>query len=99
MADTPEEIEDEEVQPSDDNQNLMCFLNDVRECGPSCMAFKDQVSESPYLDVQQKNCTLLVAVERVGRYSGGLFKLLKDFKDDAARAKTSTKPPTTPAGG
>jgi hypothetical protein len=87
---TPDELED------DVRNGLMCFLDTDRMCGADCMAFTTQRSESPYLNHQQQNCAVIVGVERLGRYAGGIMKILRDDKAD--RARENQKPPPSPAG-
>jgi hypothetical protein len=69
-------------QPSekrDDLANgLICFIDPTRECGPDCMSFTTTPAESPGLNDQQKRCTILVSLERVGRYLGVFVKLFKE---------------------
>ena len=84
---------EEPDEMDDDNRNgLVCFLNDQRICRPDCMAFTTEGSESPYLNDQQKHCMLIVSVERLARYSGGLLSLAKNKKADDDR-KTQADPP------
>jgi len=87
----PEELDDDP-----ERNGLNCFLNDVRVCGSDCMAYTTFASESPYLNDQQKHCSAIVGIERLGRYAGGILSLLKNDKADAGRAK---KAPPDPKGG
>jgi hypothetical protein len=84
-------------------EELYCFINADRECGPECMAFSSVPAESPHLSMRQRSCTLLVGVERAGRYMGGLVQLVRSAQQDektkqqdaariAAAAGTGTKP-------
>lgn len=95
MADEEEMQQQEEATPK---TGLMCFLNSERECGADCMAYNTYPSESPYLDEQQKHCTFIVGVERVGRYAGGILKLIKDANSDSIREKNSKPSTPTPTG-
>lgn len=87
----PDELDD------DPKNGLVCFLNMDRPCGPDCMAYTTNKAESVYLNEQQKHCTLIVGIERLGRYTGGLLSIIKANKADAQRA-VSVKPPS-PTGG
>lgn len=72
---------------------LMCFLNDKRECGADCMAFTAEPNESPNLSMQQRNCVLLVAVERLGRYHGGISSMLnKIYQRSTDQARQGAPP-------
>ena len=92
------EDESQVEQPEDEEttNGLYCFLNPERECGADCMAYTTLPAESPYLADQQKNCTIIVGVERLGRHTGGVLSLLKKSSQDAARKEQ--KPPPSPAG-
>ena len=74
--------EEEEESPQN---GLVCFIDLDRNCGADCMAFTREPFESTSLSTQQSNCTLLVSAERLGRYTGGLVKVIKNAIDDAAR--------------
>lgn len=65
------------------SNGLICFFNPDRVCSSDCMAFTTQATESPSLNAQQKHCSLLVSVERVGRFTGVLVQLLKKDKTNA----------------
>jgi hypothetical protein len=84
---TPNELDDDP-----EKNGLVCFLNMERPCGPDCMAYTTFASESPHLNEQQKHCTLIVGVERLGRYAGGLLSILKKSQADARRAASRTPP-------
>lgn len=79
----PDEIDD------DVSNGLMCFINMDRQCGHDCMAYTTQGSESPTLNDQQKNCVIVVGLERLGRYSGGLLKVVKNQIEDETRHRKS----------
>lgn len=84
MADVPDmKMEDE---PQKTQNGLICFLNDTRECGSDCMAYTPEPAESPSLSIQQRNCTLLVAAERLGRYSAGIASVLNKMHTRATTA-------------
>ena len=89
------EQEDSQERQDDDYpaQGLTCFLSPVRVCGPDCMAYTTYPSESPHLSDQQKHCATIVGVERMGRYMGGLLKVIKDSKQDEARKAPPTSIP------
>lgn len=94
---SPDEIDD------DPKNGLMCFLNDVRQCGPECMAFTTSPAESPMFNQQQKHCTLLVSMDRLGRHTGIAAKILSDMTAKqrtilADQARAQQKPPVGPAG-
>lgn len=86
-------IEKPDVKDDDLRNGLMCFMDADRECGPDCMAYSTFASESPYLNQQQKNCSLIVGVERLGRYAGGIMKIIKDTKHDNERSKGNIPDP------
>lgn len=79
------EIEEEESRPN----GLYCFIDGERPCGPDCMSWTTEPFEAASLSIQQRSCVLLVAAERLGRYSGGLLKVVKNSIDDAARNKNT----------
>jgi hypothetical protein len=84
---TPPELLD------DDRRNgLTCFLDIDRVCGADCMAHQTFPSESTYLNDDQKHCTVLVAAERLGRYSGGILKHLRDATADSRRSPGASAP-------
>jgi hypothetical protein len=79
MATNPdEEFLHEPPVMEDDPHGLFCFMNMDRPCSADCMAYTPYDSESKYLPDQAKNCTILVSVERLGRFTGGIMKVLKD---------------------
>jgi hypothetical protein len=90
QADTDTE---EEEQPAN---GLYCFLDSARECGPDCMSYTSTESESKSLSHQQKNCTLLVSVDRISRYVGQAASTYQKRSGDQAR--TSHTPPKDPRG-
>lgn len=90
---TPPETLDDNVR-----NGLICFMDMDRQCGADCMAYQTLPSESVYLNDDQKHCTLLVAAERLGRYSGGILKHLKDVAADSRRATTGSTTPPIKAG-
>lgn len=79
--------EPDEMEDTPENSGLFCFFNMDRPCNADCMAYTDENAETPYLSNQQKACTLLVAVERLGRYSGGIMKIIKDSAKEESNAK------------
>jgi hypothetical protein len=89
-------IEPPDEKDDDTRNGLMCFIDGDRECGADCMAWVTFPSESPYLSEQGKNCAVLVGVERLGRYSGGIMKTLKNTKEDTARDQQQA--PSDPMG-
>jgi hypothetical protein len=88
--------EPQDEEPVREN-GLFCFLNSARPCSSECMAYTVSPAESQSLGDQQKNCVLIVGVERLGRFSGAIMTLLKNKAADEARS--SAKPPPNPAGG
>ena len=80
------EMPDEQEIQADD---LLCWLNPDRICGADCQAYTTLPAESNILNEQQKHCVLLVALERLGRYSGAIARLLKEAKGDLDRAMQS----------
>lgn len=81
------------MRPED--TGLMCFMDAARPCGAECMAFT-MSEKSPALSLQQSSCVLLVGVERMGRFTGGLVSLLR--KKTADEARTGTSAPPSPLG-
>lgn len=75
---------------------LYCFAHPDRVCRADCMSYTTQPAESPSLNEQQKHCLILVAIERLGRYSGAIMTLLKRGKEDSARV---INPTSNPLGG
>lgn len=88
--------QDEDPERVTQENGLFCFLNSARPCSSECMAYTVHPAESQSLGDQQKNCVLIVGVERLGRFSGAIMTLLKNKAADEAR--TSVKPPPNPAG-
>lgn len=94
----PDFIHPPNAMDDDPEKNgLVCFLNMDRPCGPDCMAYTTKPSESPDLNNQQRNCVFIVGVERLGRHSGIIAKLIRDGQADAQRRQQ--KPPPNPMGG
>ena len=93
--DTPYIEPPDEMDDDHERNGLICFMNEERQCGADCMAYSTQPSESPYLGPQQKHCTLIVAVERLGRHTGGLLSLMKKSNADAQREPAK---PVSPGG-
>lgn len=91
FIDSPDELDDDP-----ELNGLTCFLNSDRVCGPDCMSYSTFASESPMLNDEQKHCTLLVAAERLGRYSGIIIKTLRNEQQD--RARSSEESPVKPSG-
>jgi hypothetical protein len=89
--------EPDEMDDNPETNGLVCFMNIDRPCGADCMAYAQEDSESKYLSDQQKGCTVLVSIERLGRYAGGIMKTIKDSQADTARAR-QVAPATHPAG-
>lgn len=84
---------DESADPQGHTENgLYCFLNPERPCSGECMAFTVTESESPTLGAQQKNCSVIVSVERLGRFAGGIMQILKKGQADTARANVQSPP-------
>lgn len=72
---------------------LFCFMDQHRVCGPDCMSFKVISDGNVNLDGGQQHCVLLSAIERTGRslnIIGGLLndhiKFVKNKEADRARA-------------
>jgi hypothetical protein len=108
MMDDPLRDEDDEAprapEVKPDSNGLFCFLNGERECGADCMAYLTEPnSESPHLGLQQKNCILLVSVERLGRSTAGIASLVNkaqqaSAKEAADRMRQSHPSPPDPRG-
>ena len=60
-----------DMVPHEEGDKLYCFIAAERVCGPDCMAFTTVPAEmkSSTLDDNQRHCSLLVNVERLGRHS------------------------------
>jgi hypothetical protein len=87
--------ENDEVQemPGEET-SLICWLDSSRPCEADCMAYTTMEAESKLLNEQQKHCAALVALERVGRHSGGIMMLLKSVGAGLARAaERAPEPP------
>lgn len=100
----PDFIHPPDKMEDDPRNGLVCFLNMDRPCGPDCMAYTTLPSEAPQLNHQQRNCVLLVSVERLGRHTGILAKLNKELIDQGKKARadksrTEQTPPPSPFGG
>jgi hypothetical protein len=78
-------------QPMTHN-GLMCFFNAERECGADCMAYTTEATESKQLSTQQKNCTVLVAVERLGRFMGNVSTDFHKMQADRVRQSQPSPP-------
>lgn len=87
----PDKIDD------DVRNGLMCFLNGDRQCGADCMAYTTEAAQSQYLSQQQAHCSFVVAVERLGRNTGILAKILNDgvglFSNELADKKRTGQVP------
>jgi hypothetical protein len=92
----------EEEAPA--RNGLYCCFQSSRECGADCMAYLPQpAADSPALGPQQRNCVLIVSIERLGRYSSGIVQALIKRQQDAAieaadRKRQSPTPPPNPRG-
>lgn len=92
---SPDELDD------DPRNGLVCFLNDVRQCGADCMAYTTSSAESPTFGPQQKHCSLLVGIDRLGRHTGIAARILSDMTAKqrtamADQARAQQKPPAGP---
>ena len=92
-VDTPFIHSPDEVEADKEN-GLVCFLSVERPCGADCTAFTTYPAESKLLSEQQKNCVLIVAMERLGRYSGGFISMIRPLLDDIKRGMQN--PPPSP---
>lgn len=61
-----------------DQSGLTCLFSIDRLCGADCMAWTTQPAEKSALNEQQKHCTIIVSLERLGRYAGFAVKMFKD---------------------
>jgi len=90
----------------DDNpeaNGLTCFMDQMRQCGPDCMAFSTFSADSGALSDQQENCLLLSSAERVGKHLVIIAKILNDEKirgrkEAADRQRHSQTVPANPLG-
>src|SRR5262245_32565672 len=92
MGETPY-IEPPGERRDNPDDGLMCFINPDRQCGADCMAYTTSGSESPYLNEQQGHCAVIVGIERLGRYTGGLLSVMKKESADAKRGVPSPQSP------
>lgn len=83
-----------DTMDDDPRNGLTCFMDMDRQCGADCMAWQTFPAESTYLSEDQKHCVLLIAAERLGRYSGGILKHMKDSAADSRRAPAASVVPT-----
>ncbi len=93
--DTPHIEPPDELDDDAEKNGPVCFLNDMRVCGPDCMAYSTFVVKDQGLGLsdQQKHCSLLVGISRVGLYSGGVLSQLKNNSADAKRSNVSPPDP------
>jgi hypothetical protein len=96
MVQSNEIEEDMETPPAPPPNGLYCFFDLARPCGPDCMAYVLEDSESPKLNRQQKNCTILVSVDRISRYVAQAASTYQKRAGDQAR--TAHAPPPDPRG-
>lgn len=85
------------------SNGLFCFLDSSRECGADCMAYTTEASENKAMSTQQRNCLVLVSVDRLGRFMGNMatsaHKMQTRAATDAAdRARQSQPTPPNPRG-
>lgn len=85
---------DENPEMTSVETSLICWLDSSRVCRADCMAYTTMEAESKLLNEQQKHCAALVALERVGRHSGGIMMLLKSVGASLTRAaERAPEPP------
>lgn len=61
----------------DEGTGLFCFRNDMRPCGPSCMAYTTTAPKGPdYLGVQWAHCMELVNMHRTGKHLAIIAELV-----------------------
>jgi hypothetical protein len=90
-------MEDDEMESSPAENGLFCFIDHTRPCGADCMAYTTNPSESPVLNIQQKNCSLLVTADRLSRGVQWLVQINRKSREDEER-RNAPKPPD-PRGG
>jgi len=68
-------------------EQMMCFMDAERICGPDCMAFLTfpRRANSSELSEMQSHCTFLSSADRIGR---NITILASALHDTARRAKT-----------
>lgn len=72
---------------------LDCFLDFARPCGPSCMAYLNEVPRGQeYQDQQFSRCSLLVNIHKVAKHSVIIAKELSDL----STGLTQVPPPPPP---
>lgn len=75
-----------------EDSGLMCFLNEARQCGPTCMAYITFSSENAGdLQEQQTHCSLLRYTERASRHLVIITSLLAKAEKKAATARDDQK--------
>lgn len=73
---------------------LYCFFDRERMCGPDCMAYKTVPDDNVQLDSSQVHCVLISSAERAGRSLNIIGSILNDISkrqkrkdDDHERAR------------
>lgn len=97
--DTPYIEPGDELDDDPQKNGPNCFINDMRVCGADCMAYSTFLVKDRDLGLseEQKHCSVLVGISRVGLYSGGLLSQLK--KNSADERRTSAVPVPDPKRG
>jgi hypothetical protein len=82
---------------------LTCFMDQMRQCGPDCMAYSTFPAESSALSDQQEHCLLLGNAERVGKHLIIIAKIMSDEKargrkESADKQRRDQAAPISPMG-
>jgi hypothetical protein len=99
----PADEEDEIVEGATSHNGLMCFLDSSRDCGADCMAYTAEASENKAMSTQQRNCLVLVSIDRLGRFMGNMATSAHKMQTRAAteaadRVRQSQSAPPNPLG-
>jgi hypothetical protein len=88
-----------EAEEQQTENGLQCFLDETRNCSANCMGYitdSDLIEQKTVLNNQQRNCILIVSVERLGRFLGAGVTMMS--KDRADKNRSSTQPIPNPLG-
>lgn len=92
-----------EYHPDAKVGGLYCFLDSDRVCSADCMAFSTRYEDESFLDPQQRQCLLLVSLEKLPRFVGGGVSILKKEynarqSERGDRHRAAHVPPPDPSG-
>lgn len=87
------------TEPAQDEEQpvegkLFCFMDNIRQCGPDCMAYLPQVPQgTSYVGESWAHCKLLVASDQVGRHIVIIADLLHKARATQMAQERSKAPP------